>query len=91
MRHRLMDRLRLMADVKIRYYPGPTFAAALLAYEADLSEATASGWYPVATVWGWDAVFSAGVLVGGSHWTPGDGVLAVTYRREGPEPQTSSS
>ena len=50
MRHRPMDRLRLMADVTIRYYPGPTFAEALQAYEADLSEAAASGWYPVATV-----------------------------------------
>ena len=57
-----MDRLRLMADVTIRYYPGPTFAEALQAYEADLSEAAASGWYPVATVWGWDAVFSAASL-----------------------------
>ena len=86
-----MDRLRLMDDLTIRYYPGPSFAEALQTYEADLAEAAASGWYPVATVWGWDPKFSAGVIVGGSHWTPGDGVLAVTYRRERTGPQASSS
>lgn len=79
-----------MPEVTIRYYPGPTYVEALRVYEEDLQVAAASGWFPVATVWGWDPKPSAGVLISGSHWTPGDGVLAVTYRRDGSGTQASS-
>ena len=64
-------------DVVVRRYAART-------YEEDLDSMADAGWYPVATVWGWDSVGSAGVLFGGSSWKPGDGTLAVTYR---PDPR----
>jgi hypothetical protein len=71
--------------VILRRYPARTFENALDVYEADLAGMTSEGWIPVAQVWGWDPVGSAGWFVGGSHWKPGDGTLAVTYRRESPD------
>jgi hypothetical protein len=68
-------------DVLLRRYSGPSFDAALDLYEADMASMAEAGWLPVATVWGWDAEGSAGWLVSGSHWKPGPGTLAVTYRR----------
>ena len=50
-----------------------------------------AGWFPIAQVWGWDAVGSVGFLVSGSHWKPGQGTLAVTYRRSPAATQTSSA
>lgn len=70
------------AQVMLRRYAALTFVEALDIYEADLPGMADAGWFPVGQVWGWDAVGSAGWLVSGSHWKPGDGTLAVTYRRE---------
>jgi hypothetical protein len=78
------------SDVTLRRYPGYTFEEALALYEADLATMADAGWYPVATAWGWDAVTSAGFLISGSSWKPGDGVLAVTYRRERPAQASSA-
>ena len=71
-------------DVVVRRYAARTYEEALAFYEEDLDSMADAGWYPVATVWGWDSVGSAGVLFGGSSWKPGDGTLAVTYR---PDPR----
>ena len=79
------------SDVILRRYSGPSFESALDTYEADLASMSAAGWYPVAKAWGWDPVESLGWAVGGSHWRPGRGTLAVTYLRSAPKPQTSSS
>ena len=79
------------SDVVVRRYPGVTFEGALTLYEADLASMADAGWFPIAQVWGWDAVGSYGFLVSGSHWRPGDGILAVTYRRSRPADQTSSA
>jgi hypothetical protein len=70
------------SPLMLRRYQAATFENALEIYEADLPGMAESGWFPVGQVWGWDAVGSAGWLVSGSHWKPGDGTLAVTYRRE---------
>jgi hypothetical protein len=69
-------------DVVLRRYGSDSYAETLDAYEADLASMADAGWFPVAQSWGWDAVGSAGWLVSGSHWKPGDGILAVTYRRD---------
>jgi hypothetical protein len=79
------------ADVIVRRYPGATFEGALELYEADLASMADAGWFPIAQVWGWDAVGSVGFLVSGSHWKPGQGTLAVTYRRSPAPTQTSSA
>jgi hypothetical protein len=68
--------------VTLRRYPGRTYEAALDLYEADLPGMAEASWFPVGQVWGWDAVGSAGWLLSGSSWKPGEGTLAVTYRRE---------
>jgi len=73
-------------SVALRRYPADNFAEALTAYEADLPALASAGWYPVAQAWGWDSVGSAGFLFGGSSWKPGPGTLAVTYRRDDPQP-----
>jgi hypothetical protein len=70
------------AQVMLRRYPAGTFDSALEIYEADLPGMAQAGWFPVGQVWGWDTVASAGWLVSGSSWKPGDGTLAVTYRRD---------
>lgn len=72
----------------LRRYAAGTYEGALDIYEADLPRMAEAGWFPVGQVWGWDPVGSAGWLVSGSHWKPGDGTLAVTYRRE---PRTTGS
>jgi hypothetical protein len=73
--------------VTLRRYVGMTYESALNDYERDLAIKAESGWYSVAQSWGWDTMTSSGWLVGGSSWKPGPGTLAVTYRREEPEPQ----
>ena len=73
-------------SVALRRYTADSFDEALTAYEADLPGLAMAGWYPVAQVWGWDSVGSAGVLFGGSSWKPGPGTLAVTYRRDEARP-----
>ena len=70
------------SQVIVRRYQAGTFEHALEIYEADLLGMADAGWFPIGQVWGWDAVGSAGWLVSGSSWKPGDGTLAVTYRRE---------
>jgi hypothetical protein len=70
------------STVMLRRYQAGSFENALEIYEADLPGMAEDGWFPIGQVWGWDAVGSAGWLVSGSHWKPGDGTLAVTYRRE---------
>jgi hypothetical protein len=77
-----MTELRTDAQVALRRYAAGTYEGALDIYEADVPNMAEAGWFPVGQVWGWDAVGSAGWLVSGSHWKPGDGTLAVTYRRE---------
>lgn len=74
--------MAIPAQLTLRRYPADTFEGALELYEADLPHMAEAGWFPVGQVWGWDAVGSAGWLVSGSHWKPGDGTLAVTYRLE---------
>ena len=71
----------------LRRYTGASYASALDLYEADLEAMAAQGYVPVAQSWGWDAEGSAGWLVSGSHWKPGPGMLAVTYRKD-PKPAT---
>ena len=66
----------------LRRYTGASYASALDLYEADLEGMAARGYAPVAQSWGWDAEGSAGWLVSGSHWKPGPGILAVTFRRD---------
>ena len=70
------------ADVILRRYSGATYEAALRLYEDDLAGMARAGLFPVGQSWGWDAVSSAGWLISGSSWKPGQGTLAVTYRRE---------
>ena len=70
------------SEVMLRRYAAGTYEGALDIYEADLPGMAEAGWFPVGQVWGWDPVGSAGWIVSGSHWKPGDGTLAVTYRRE---------
>jgi hypothetical protein len=77
------------SDVTVRRYPGARFEHALDLYENDLASMADAGWYPISQVWGWDAVESLGFLVSGSHWKPGDGILAVTYRRSGADQASS--
>ncbi len=77
-----MTEPRTDAKVMLRRYEAGTFEGALEIYEADLPNMAEAGWFPVSQVWGWDPVGSAGWLVSGSHWKPGDGTLAVTYRWE---------
>jgi hypothetical protein len=72
---------RTDAPVMLRRYAAATYEGALDIYEADLPGMADAGWLPVGQVWGWDPVGSAGWLVSGSHWKPGHGTLAVTYRR----------
>ena len=76
------------AQVLLRRYAAGTYEGALDIYEADLPGMSEAGWFPVGQVWGWGAVGSAGWLVSGSSWKPGDGTLAVTYRWE---PRTAVS
>ena len=70
------------SELILKRYQAGTFEHALEIYEADLPGMAEAGWLPVGQVWGWDATSSAGWLVSGSHWKPGDGTLAVTYCRE---------
>ena len=77
-----MTEPRSDSRVMLRRYTAATYAGALDIYEADMPSMADAGWFPVGQAWGWDAVGSAGWLVSGSHWKPGDGTLAVTYRRE---------
>jgi len=76
------------SNVMLRRYPALTYELALDLYEADMVGMAEAGWLPIGQVWGWDAVGSAGFLISGSHWKPGEGILAVTYRRE---PRTTAS
>jgi hypothetical protein len=74
--------------VLLRRYPSHSYDSALEAYSADLLPMAESGYFPVATTWGWDAA-GAGAewFLGGSSWKPGPGTLAVTYRREPDAPR----
>jgi hypothetical protein len=76
------------SNVILRRYPAVTYESALDLYEADLPGMAEAGWVPVGQVWGWDPVGSAGWMISGSSWKPGEGTLAVTYRRE---PRTPSA
>jgi hypothetical protein len=76
------DRREERRDVIVRRYYAHSYDEALAFYEEDLASMADAGWYPVASTWGWDTVTSAGVLIGGSSWKPGDGTLAVTYRAD---------
>jgi hypothetical protein len=68
--------------VLLRRYPSPSFNAALDAYAADLLAMAEAGYFPVATTWGWSVEGDSSVLLGGSSWRPGPGMLAVTFRRD---------
>ena len=70
----------------VRRYTGSSYRGALDQYESDLPGMAAQGYVPVSQSWGWDPVSSAGWLVSGSHWKPGPGILAVTFRRDASAP-----